>query len=127
MRENIKLIKLITMSMIIVLLIGISSTTYATDFPTSGFYVNGQGENVYFDIHTFLNNQDTCMEKITRTGLKNVIFIHQSGKANTLEKILQEYSFKELKELDFEEMYKELLTGLEIYTGFDVFRVVDIY
>ena len=126
MRKNLKLSRLITMFMIIIFLTGISGISYAVDFPTVGFYVNGE-ENIYFDIHTFLNNQDLCIEKINEAGLGNVIFIHQSGDGNTLQDILAEYSFKELEELDFEEMYKELLTGLEIHTGFDVFRVVDIY
>ncbi len=127
MRKNSKLSKLIIMSMTIILLVGISSITYAIDFPTVGFYVNGKDGNVYFDIHTFLNNQDLCIEKINEAGLGNVIFIHQSGDGNTLQDILVEYSFKDLEELNFEEIYKELLTGDEIHTGFDVFKVVDIY
>ena len=115
------------MCMTIALLIGISSITYAIEFPSVGFYVNGKDENIYFDVYTFLNKQDLCMEKINEAGLENIIFIHQSGKANTLQKILEEYGFRDLKYLDFEGIYNELLTEDEIHTGFDVFRVVDIY
>ena len=126
MRKNLKLSKLIIMSITIILLTGISSISYAADFPTVGFYVNGE-ENLYFDIHTFLNNQDLCMGKINEAGLENVIFIHQSGNGNTLKDILAEYSFKDLEELDFEEVYKEILTNNELITGFNVFKVIDIY
>ena len=127
MRKNLKLSKLIIMSITIIFLIGISNINYAIEFPASGFYVNGRDENVYFDVYTFLNNERECMEVINSAGLRNTIFIHQSGNANTLQEILQEYNFRDLEELAFEDIYRVLFTDLEINTGFDVFRVIDIY
>lgn len=122
-----KFSKFLIMSLTVLLLIGFSNISYATDFPTVGFYVNHIEGNVYFDIYTFLNNQELCMNKINEAGLKNVIFIHQTGEGNVLKEILFEYNFKDLIELNFEDIYIDIITGEEIQTGFDVFKVLDIY
>ena len=120
--------RVIVMSMIIFLGIGISASARADDFPSVGFYLNNpNGENIYFDIYTFLNNKEDCMSKINEVQLKNVIFIHQSGQGNTLEGILNNDSLKDLKRLAFKDIYIDITTKEEIYTGLGELRVIDIY
>lgn len=52
----------------------------------TGFYVNGKGteDNLYFDIYTYLNNKREATSIISKNGLDNTIFAHQTGKGFSL-------------------------------------------
>lgn len=55
----------------------------------TGFYINGEGteDNLYLDIYTYLNNKREATSIISKNGLKNTIFVHQTGKGFTLDEL----------------------------------------
>lgn len=114
----------------LILLIALSSVaSFAAEFPTTGFYVNNsvEGENVYFDVYTFLNNKKICLNEINEAGIENVIFIQQSGDGIILGDMLGDFSFKNIKDLNFDAEYKDIISGTKINTGFILFKVIEIY
>lgn len=81
-----------TIFFIAIFLIFISTLTMASEeivTPSTGFYIEGdQGlDNSYFDIYTYLNYKAEAIEKINKAGLRNVVFVHQSKKGFTLDKL----------------------------------------
>lgn len=73
----------------------------------TGFYVRDEnGNNIFIDIYTYLNNKDKYFP-ILNQGLDNVLFVHQNGTGATLKEILNEIGFRELVEDDFVESYKD--------------------
>lgn len=81
----------------------------------TGFYIKAKdenGESSFVDIYTYLNGDFDQL--LTDAGFENVLFVHQSGKGATLDKILQkgtEEALDFLDETDFADEYKDEGTG----------------
>lgn len=122
MRKTRKLASFILALTIIISSISLSFAQGLNDSDImTGFYVkDGQGNNIFIDIYTYLNNKETYLP-IINNGLENVLFIHQNGKGARLQEILDGNKFRELELNDFEETYKNAGNEDEILNPRDSF------
>lgn len=89
---------------------------------STGFYIEAkEGDSLYFDIYTYLNNKDKVISIISKEGLNKTIFIHQSGKGFTLRELNNkshdetiEDILRQVRKPEFATTYLDFLTGEEI-------------
>lgn len=107
------------LALMMVLSIGIVS--FAEEAPneqvaSTGFYIRSEEGNKFIDIYSYLNGD--YEQYITDAGLENILFVHQSGKGATLDKILEEETINDALEIltedDFEEEYMDVSTNKSI-------------